>query len=52
MIIREINLMKKIHHKNIVSLIDIMTSPNNLYIIIELCNGGDLGAYIKNKKPY
>ena len=34
--------MKKLHHENIVKLIDYVESQNNCYIIMEYCNQGDL----------
>ncbi|KRX08268.1 Protein kinase-like domain [Pseudocohnilembus persalinus] len=40
---REIDVMKMAKHKNLVTLYDIQQSSNNLYLIIEFCNGGDFG---------
>jgi serine/threonine-protein kinase ULK/ATG1 len=31
-------------------LIDIKKTANNIYLILEYCNDGDLGAYLKLKK--
>lgn len=42
----EIKIMKKLNHKNIVHLIDVLETPNNIYIIQELCENGDLSKSI------
>jgi serine/threonine protein kinase len=33
----EIEIMKKIQHKNIVELLDVYQSTNNIYIVTEFC---------------
>ena len=40
----EINILKKISkgHKNVITLVDYFESPNNLYLVMELCTGGEL----------
>eukprot|EP00919_Chromeraceae_sp_WS-2016_P037526 GHVR01089589.1.p1 GENE.GHVR01089589.1~~GHVR01089589.1.p1 ORF type:complete len:150 (-),score=6.19 GHVR01089589.1:1558-2007(-) len=42
--------MKKLNHKNIVKLYDIVTTTNSIYLIMEYCSGGDLKHYCRNKK--
>ena len=49
-ILREISLLKKVSHKNIISLIDVYVSKNKYYIILEYCHNGDLKQFTKNKK--
>merc|ERR1712154_179690 len=39
---REIGVMQKLNHEHIVKLYDIFETPNHLYLIIELCRGGEL----------
>ena len=41
-IISEIEIMKKLKHANIVQIKDVLLSENSLYIILEMCNDGDL----------
>lgn len=38
-LISEIKIMKTVHSENIVSLVDVLESSNNFYIIQELCDG-------------
>lgn len=47
----EIEIMKKLEaHKNIVGLYDVYQTNNNMYIVTELCEDGDLRSFIKRKK--
>ena len=53
----EINLLKIVHHQNIVGLVDLMQTNKNIYIVTEYCNGGDLNKCLKkyieiNKRPF
>ena len=47
---KEIKILKKIRHKNIIQLYDIMESKTNLYFVMEYCKGGELFDYIVKKK--
>jgi len=42
----EIEIMKKVNHKNIVKLYDVFQTSNNMYIVTELCDS-DLYGYLK-----
>ena len=46
----EIKVLKSCRNNNIIRLIDIKKTVNNIYLILEYCNEGDLGAYLKTKK--
>jgi serine/threonine-protein kinase ULK/ATG1 len=46
----EIDIMKKVSHENIVKLHDIYQTTNNMYIITEFCEEGDLYHYLEKKK--
>ncbi|GAB0497216.1 hypothetical protein MMPV_008540 [Pyropia vietnamensis] len=39
---REISIMKKLNHENVVKLRDVLASRTRLYIVMELVRGGDL----------
>ena len=45
---KEINILKKLHHKNIIQLYEIMESKKSLYIVMEYCEKGELFDYIVN----
>ena len=44
---REVNIMKQLKNENIVKLLDISQTDNNLYLFLEYCNGGNLEEYLK-----
>ena len=51
----EISILKEINHPNIVNLIEVKDTEENLYIVYEYCNGEDLKIFLekyyeKNKK--
>ena len=43
----EISVMMKIHHPNIVSLIDLKKTKSHWYLVMEFCNGGDLTGCLR-----
>ena len=45
---RELNILHKLENPKIISLKNFKKTANNLYIILEYCNGGDLDTYSKN----
>ncbi len=53
---RELEILHKMKHKNIVAIKNYFENKNNHYVILEYCNGGDLFYYSKkyiaeNKHP-
>ena len=45
----EISILKKMFHKNIIKLFEIMETSQRLYIVTEYCEGGDLYNYISTR---
>ncbi|WRT69818.1 serine/threonine-protein kinase ATG1 [Kwoniella shivajii] len=45
----EINILKVIHHRNIVALEDCFKNDTHIYLVMEICSGSDLSIYIKNR---
>jgi len=41
-VMREILVLKKMQHRNIIQLFDVIDSPKQLYLIIELAQGQNL----------
>jgi len=39
---REIDIMIKLKHRNVVTLLDVFDSPKQIYLVMELCVGGEL----------
>jgi len=48
----EVEILKKVSHPNIVCLKDLIETPNNLYLIMELVEGGELFDKIVEKGSY
>lgn len=48
-LLQEINLMLNLRHENILNCLEVTKSSNNIYLFIELCNGGDLKRLLKAK---
>merc|ERR1712226_815245 len=38
----ELEVMRSLHHKNMVQLLDIFETKEDLFLVMELCEGGDL----------
>lgn len=45
---REIDILKRINHRGIISIYQVFHSPRYLYMVMELATGGDLFDYIQN----
>lgn len=46
---REIEVLKISQHPNLIKLVDLFESESHYYIIIELCEGGDLYEYLDKR---
>lgn len=46
---QEVMCMKLVQHPNVVRLYEVIDTPNKLYLILELADGGDMYDYIMNK---
>eukprot|EP00163_Fabomonas_tropica_P009380 TRINITY_DN1918_c0_g1_i3.p1 TRINITY_DN1918_c0_g1~~TRINITY_DN1918_c0_g1_i3.p1 ORF type:complete len:654 (-),score=71.25 TRINITY_DN1918_c0_g1_i3:12-1973(-) len=43
----EISIMKSLTHDNIVKLYEVLKTKQNIYLVLEYCNGGDLSKLLK-----
>eukprot|EP00730_Choanoeca_flexa_P017987 TRINITY_DN8719_c0_g1_i2.p1 TRINITY_DN8719_c0_g1~~TRINITY_DN8719_c0_g1_i2.p1 ORF type:complete len:613 (+),score=101.00 TRINITY_DN8719_c0_g1_i2:960-2798(+) len=43
----EIAIMKKLRHPNVVILLDVLETSDEICLVMEYCDGGDLAEYIK-----
>jgi serine/threonine-protein kinase ULK2 len=46
----EIKILKELKHPNILRCYDVITTSNNIYIITEYCEGGDLGTILEQRR--
>lgn len=49
---REVNILKKVSHENIISLNEVFETGKKMYLVMELCEGGELADALKLKKSY
>ncbi|CAF3357847.1 unnamed protein product [Rotaria sp. Silwood1] len=47
----EVKLLKEVNHPNLIQLHEVLESSQNLYLIVELCEGGELGMHLKKIGP-
>lgn len=47
---REIEIQQRISHNNIIKVYDVMADRENIYILMEYADGGNLFRYIRKKK--
>eukprot|EP00757_Euglenozoa_sp_SAG-D1_P020877 gene20877-1137_t len=47
---REIAIMKSLTHENVTQLLEVLQTPNNIYIVLELVEGGELFEQILGSK--
>jgi serine/threonine-protein kinase len=50
MFLSEAKLATHLHHQNLVSVYDVGSDPDGLFLVMELVNGWDLGALIRRAK--
>ena len=48
----EIEIMKRVRHRHVVSLIELFESPSCLWLILELVDGGDLRSLLAHHSHY
>jgi len=48
----EMSILQKVHHKNIIGLIEMIDTPDTLYLVMELVTGGELFDRIVDKGSY
>jgi len=49
---REIDIMKKLQHPNIIQLMEVIDTSDTLYLVLEFASGGELFDAIVNKGSY
>ncbi|CAF4060266.1 unnamed protein product [Rotaria magnacalcarata] len=47
----EVKLLTEVNHTNLIQLYEVLESSQKLYLIVELCEGGELGGYVKKNGP-
>lgn len=47
----ELEVLQRLRHQNIVEFYGVEKTANSLYLIFQLCSGGDLKGYLKTHGP-
>eukprot|EP01136_Pigoraptor_vietnamica_P005411 Opistho-1_new@36989 len=47
---REVGILKRVNHKHVVQLREVLEAPKKIYLIMELCDGGDLLTCLEERK--
>ncbi|CAL9074875.1 unnamed protein product [Musa textilis] len=47
-LLSEVSILGRINHPNIIALYDYIQIPGRIYLVLELCRGGDLSLYIQS----
>ena len=46
---REIEIMKSLHHPNIIRMYDVIRDKNTIFIVMEMCENGDFSKFLNNR---
>lgn len=49
-VMKEVKILKKMRHKNIVQLLDTFETQKHIIFVMELCSGGDLLNYVRKRR--
>uniref|UniRef100_A0A671SM10 Serine/threonine-protein kinase 33-like n=1 Tax=Sinocyclocheilus anshuiensis TaxID=1608454 RepID=A0A671SM10_9TELE len=49
---REVNIMKQVKHEHIIHLEEVFETPKRMYLVTELCEGGDLKDLLQKNKHF
>ncbi|XP_074662474.1 serine/threonine-protein kinase 33-like isoform X2 [Tubulanus polymorphus] len=49
---REVAILKRVHHEHIIHLEEVFESSKKIYLVMELCEGGELADVLKLKKTF
>ncbi|KAK3096801.1 hypothetical protein FSP39_003437 [Pinctada imbricata] len=49
---REVAILKRVQHENIITLNEVFETGKKIYLIMELCEGGELADAVKEKGSY
>nr|XP_033784796.1 serine/threonine-protein kinase 33 isoform X2 [Geotrypetes seraphini] len=47
---REVHILKTVNHEHIIHLAEIFETPKRMYLVMELCEGGELKEILQRKK--
>ncbi|MCI4383064.1 hypothetical protein PGIGA_G00022040 [Pangasianodon gigas] len=49
---REVNILKQVNHKHIIHLEEVFETPERMYLVVDLCEGGELKKLLQKNKQF
>ncbi|XP_076880085.1 serine/threonine-protein kinase 33 isoform X2 [Brachyhypopomus gauderio] len=49
---REVNILKRVNHAHIIHLEEVYETPKRMYLVLELCEGGELKKLLQKNKRF
>jgi serine/threonine kinase 33 len=49
---REVNILKRVRHAHVVTLHEVLETPKRIFLVMELCDGGDLLSLLRARKRF
>ncbi|XP_058256235.1 serine/threonine-protein kinase 33 isoform X1 [Hemibagrus wyckioides] len=49
---REVNILKQVNHKHIIHLEEVLETPERMYLVVDLCEGGELKKLLQKNKRF
>ncbi|KAK3533825.1 hypothetical protein QTP70_032167 [Hemibagrus guttatus] len=49
---REVNILKQVNHKHIIHLEEVFETPERMYLVVDLCEGGELKKLLQKNKRF
>ncbi|KAG7468460.1 hypothetical protein MATL_G00143490 [Megalops atlanticus] len=49
---REVSILKRVNHKHIIHLEEVFETPQRMYLVTELCEGGELKEILKKRRSF
>jgi len=49
---REVGILRRVFHPNIIQLNEVIETPKNMYLVMDLCQIGELKSLLENRGPF
>jgi serine/threonine kinase 33 len=52
MLDNEIEVLSRVNHSHIIKLIEVYETPKKVFMVLEMCEGGELSDLLKEKRVF
>ncbi|KAM5137765.1 serine/threonine-protein kinase 33 [Mantella aurantiaca] len=49
---REVSILKRVNHEHVIHLEEVFETPKRMYLVMELCEGGELKGILRRRKRF